>query len=706
MIQHRLKRLNDKKLQIQECKVQEVKATDASSGDTDNSGTSGNESSRSGNECSKRSNSEDDTDIKPSYDPEPMVEVPYTEYNVFAVETQHTKQLEFLNDTSLMEKVGSNTIPDSSDMCNNEFEDDQNTNDHEDEQRKSAHEVSNDIRDRCRSALHHKEVELEKYISHLENRLDKPITNEITVLVKDHFMPLAEKPKANASEFEKLLKEEMFDDLQFVQSLEKELDALQSDKNEFANKYDLLLQECLSKDIMCAILRSFDNIDEQTELQCLYLEKKSRNANEQLKNDKVWKQKESSSFRDQNEQYFFIQDLKAQIQDMNIAISELKKLIEMMKGKGVDTILKKPSILGKPLKNQPVIRQPTTFKSERSSFSKHRFASQVVEKNDFTKPVTPHSWPQARQSVFAKSYHVNAPGASRNSKKHVLFQSPQESVGLNDMVHNYYLEEAKKNAQLQKDKALNSKPSVITLARLLNTASGSKLKPRNYNQQSRNWPPSISSRVTNKDFHIAEKYRNQKPFLKSKDLAYPTCKKCIYTANHDACILKYLSEVNSRTSAQKKDAQSHKTTKRYIPVEKKSDYKNHDRQIPIRQRFPLNKSSAVYVKITPPRSGLTWKPTGRIFTYVVLRWIPTWKSVETCKNEWKHVLLKLLFVQNFLLYVQNNRVILFSIHSEDGNPSRVNIKQALRFRQRCSNHIQAESDSLPHAHARSTKIKA
>ncbi|GJX68539.1 hypothetical protein Tco_0304266 [Tanacetum coccineum] len=200
------------------------------------------------------------------------------------------------------------------------------------------------------------------------------------------------------------------------------------------------------------------------------------------------------------------------------------------------------------------------------------------------------------------------------------------------MVHNYYLEEAKKKAQLQKDKALNTKPSVQQSARLPNTANGNKPKPRNFNQQPRNWPPSMSSRVSNRTVNTAEPPRNQNTFLKSKDLACPTCKKYIYSANHDECILKYLSKVNSRASAQKKDAQSYKTTKRYIPVEKKSDSKNHGRQIPIGQRFSPNKSSNVYLKTTPPRSGLTWKPTGRIFTQVGLKWIPIRKSVETRYN--------------------------------------------------------------------------
>ncbi|GKE58463.1 hypothetical protein Tco_1497648, partial [Tanacetum coccineum] len=59
----------------------------------------------------------------------------------------------------------------------------------------------------------------------------------------------------------------------YVQSLKKEVDELESEKDEFSNEYDLLLQECLAKDIMCDILGSFDDINEQTEMQCLYLEK-------------------------------------------------------------------------------------------------------------------------------------------------------------------------------------------------------------------------------------------------------------------------------------------------------------------------------------------------------------------------------------------------------------------------------------------------
>ncbi|GJZ70150.1 hypothetical protein Tco_0633700 [Tanacetum coccineum] len=136
-LQNRLKRLSERKLQIQECKIQEVKASDASSREKDSSGivsdkgndqdlenqgnTSRDESSRSRNECNDKSTSGDDTNIRPSYDTEPMVEVPYTtKYNVFAIETQHSEQPESISNTCVVKKDDSNVIPDSPNICDND----------------------------------------------------------------------------------------------------------------------------------------------------------------------------------------------------------------------------------------------------------------------------------------------------------------------------------------------------------------------------------------------------------------------------------------------------------------------------------------------------------------------------------------------------------------------------------------------------------
>ncbi|GKE53199.1 hypothetical protein Tco_1488355, partial [Tanacetum coccineum] len=57
------------------------------------------------------------------------------------------------------------------------------------------------------------------------------------------------------------------------------------------------------------------------------------------------------------------------------------------------------------------------------------------------------------------------------------------------------------------------------------------------------------------------------------------------------------------------------------------------------------------------------------------------------------------------------RVILFSIHSDNGNPSSINIKQhwgrsvLTEPRRQCSSLTPAESNSLPHAQASKTSYK-
>ncbi|GJV15311.1 retrovirus-related pol polyprotein from transposon TNT 1-94 [Tanacetum coccineum] len=77
---------------------------------------------------------------------------------------------------------------------------------------------------------------------------------------------------AHANESELKLSK-MHADLKYVESLEKEVDELESDKAEFSNMYDMLLQECVSNDVMCSYLHSLSDLDAHTELQCLYLHK-------------------------------------------------------------------------------------------------------------------------------------------------------------------------------------------------------------------------------------------------------------------------------------------------------------------------------------------------------------------------------------------------------------------------------------------------
>ncbi|GJT51298.1 retrovirus-related pol polyprotein from transposon TNT 1-94 [Tanacetum coccineum] len=201
-------------------------------------------------------------------------------------------------------------------------------------------------------------------------------------------------------------------------------------------------------DHMNAILGVYTDIDEVSNLQCDYLEtlekcqhlekelSKSRTMSksfealqkhainleldlqqckEKIKNDKSFKINYSNVFLKEREQYFEIQDLKAQLQDKGIAISELKKLIEKMKGKSVETKFEKSS----------VIRQPNAFKSQRQSvlgkpaifsdslkkkdFSKSKSVTKNNVSNDFSKPVTAQILPQNIKSIL-KNTNVIASG--------------------------------------------------------------------------------------------------------------------------------------------------------------------------------------------------------------------------------------------------------------------------------------------------------
>nr|GFB41209.1 retrovirus-related Pol polyprotein from transposon TNT 1-94 [Tanacetum cinerariifolium] len=65
----------------------------------------------------------------------------------------------------------------------------------------------------------------------------------------------------------------MHADLKDVESLEKKIDKLESDKAEFSDMYDEILQNCVSKDVMCSYLQSLSDLDALDELQCMYLHK-------------------------------------------------------------------------------------------------------------------------------------------------------------------------------------------------------------------------------------------------------------------------------------------------------------------------------------------------------------------------------------------------------------------------------------------------
>ncbi|GJV89643.1 hypothetical protein Tco_1533581 [Tanacetum coccineum] len=249
--------------------------------------------------------------------------------------------------------------------------------------------------------------------------------------------------------------------------------------------------------------------------------------------------------------------------------------------------------------------------------SKQRFASQVDVNNNLSKPVTQHYLPKKKEFIFSKPDHMIASSKSRNNSKNM----PRFSS--NDMVHNHYLDEAKKKTQ-ERDR--NSNTSVTNSARFQSTADDSKPKPRSNNQTPRSLPVSKSSYVTITAVPKADHSNSSSSFSDSKNFVCSTCHKCVFNANHDACITKLLKEVNLRAKTQ-----SYKTRNNNKPVDQKSHTHKPGRQILTGYRFSPNKTFLVYKK-TSPRSDLRWKPTGRIFKSVGLRWIPTRKLFDSCTS--------------------------------------------------------------------------
>ncbi|GKC44495.1 hypothetical protein Tco_1062217 [Tanacetum coccineum] len=244
-------------------------------------------------------------------------------------------------------------------------------------------------------------------------------------------------------------------------------------------------------------------------------------------------------------------------------------------------------VLGKPvlpsLRNQSVVRQPNAFKSARAQMSKQRFASQVDVNKNLSKPVTQHYLPKKTESTFLKKEH--------------------KEIGTQHRVVPYLS------------------------ARIQTTTDDRKPNPRSNNQTSRSLPVSKSSRVTITAVPKADHSKSSSSFSDSKNFVCSTCHKCVFNANHDACITKLLKEVNSRAKIQ-----SNKTTNSNKPVDQKSHTQKPSRQIFTGHRFSPNKTSAVSEK-TSPRSDLRWKPTGRIFKSVGLRWIPTGKLFDSCTSK-------------------------------------------------------------------------
>nr|GFA52845.1 integrase, catalytic region, zinc finger, CCHC-type, peptidase aspartic, catalytic [Tanacetum cinerariifolium] len=301
----------------------------------------------------------------------------------------------------------------------------------------------------------------------------------------------------------------------------------------------------LSKSKMMS--KSFESVQKHA----INLELELQQCKEKVKNDMSFKVNKSKDFCKEREQYFEIQDLKAQLQDKGIVIRELKKLIEKLKGKYVDT------------------------KFEKSSVTKNKVS------NDFSKPVTAQTLPTKKKSCL-KNMNVLAPGMYKLHTDHTQARTsklPQDSKKTN--------------------KRVSFSTGVIPTTRVIPTTSVSRPQLKSNPMGDR----VLRSNSHEKKLEVEEHRRNVKlpknktsitacnDSLNAKTLnvksVFAMCDKCVMIDKHDLCVIKSVAKPLKKTVA----SESNKKTR------------NNVRKL--NEGFgKIYKWS--YIKFTP--SGYMWKP--------------------------------------------------------------------------------------------------
>nr|GEW54162.1 retrotransposon protein, putative, unclassified [Tanacetum cinerariifolium] len=207
--------------------------------------------------------------------------------------------------------------------------------------------------------------------------------------------------------------------------------------------------------------------------------------------------------------------LNGSSKDKGIVMSELKKLIEKLKGKSVNTKFEKSSVIRQPnaIKSQrpPILGKPTTFSNslERNDFLKSKSVTQNNVSNYFSKPVTTQTLPPNKKSII-KNTNMLALGMYKLYKEPTQTRTSQPQLKRNQI----------------EDRALH------------NNSQGNKQDVEDHHRNV-NFSKNKTSVTACNDS------------LKTKTLnvnfVCATCGKCVLNEKHDMCVLKYVNGVNSRT---------------------------------------------------------------------------------------------------------------------------------------------------------------
>ncbi|GJU85975.1 hypothetical protein Tco_1293521 [Tanacetum coccineum] len=243
-------------------------------------------------------------------------------------------------------------------------------------------------------------------------------------------------------------------------------------------------------------------------------------SKKQMKNNPVYKENASNVFQKKHEQYHEIQDLKAQMQDMIMVINELKKLILVTKGKSMETQFDKPSVVRQPnaqrIPKPLVLGKPTPFSN--SPDMRNFQTKQSVNKTNVSDGMYRIS------TTTTQSRTPQLPHASRNTNPHV-----SKSSGVN---HTTSVSRPQLKCYQVKDKVMPNNSQV-------------KFKKKEVEDHHR-----ISS-ISKKTKSVTACNDSSKSRTSNVNAICVECGKCVFNSNHDACVSRYLNDVNARTKKPK-----------------------------------------------------------------------------------------------------------------------------------------------------------
>ncbi|GJW43738.1 hypothetical protein Tco_0072537 [Tanacetum coccineum] len=250
------------------------------------------------------------------------------------------------------------------------------------------------------------------------------------------------------------------------------------EKKELLIENDRLLEQILSQDIVCIAMNSYDDlVDNYASME------KSYDAHKFL-------------------EFFEINDLKAQLQEKNTTISNLKKHVEILKGKNVFDC-------NEQVNNSNMI-DPWMFKLDLQPLS-----------------------PKLKRNMEAYVDYL------KRTKKHAktLHEIVEQARALKilDNALDYALNSSTNDS--------GSHPRSNTRNNRISRPSSSNMKNKQVEVHHRNVKSSL-----NKTNHVSVCNANVKHAVLDVNFEFVclTCNECLFSTSHDMCVIDYLNDVNAR----------------------------------------------------------------------------------------------------------------------------------------------------------------